>query len=124
MVHCRAQFLVRLLTLIALEVHKDGQCDFSFIYLQHPSEVHGFEWRKTGKFVWGKCVSNALITWCADNTSRIWKQTLSTNDTVEQLLNAVQVVQMEKPFRRKSSQKNNVSKKARTRLMSKISRLM
>ncbi|CAD5221721.1 unnamed protein product [Bursaphelenchus xylophilus] len=103
---------------------RPGQCDFSYIYLQHPGEVYGFEWRRTGKYVPRKCVSNVLITWCSDNTSRIWKQTPSTNDTVEQLLTAVQVVQQEKPSRKKVSNKHNTLKKARTRLISKINKLM
>ncbi|CAK5007291.1 unnamed protein product [Meloidogyne enterolobii] len=48
---------------------------FSFIYLQHPSSVCGFEWRHSGGFLMPrKLVHNALITWCEDNTARIWKE--------------------------------------------------
>jgi hypothetical protein len=103
---------------------KNGAYDFSFIYLQHPDTVFGFEWRHTGKLVPRKCVNNAIITWCADNTSRVWKQTPSVNDTVEQLLNAVQVVQQDRNITKKSPSKHATLKKARTRLMSKITRLM
>ncbi|CAD5215760.1 unnamed protein product [Bursaphelenchus okinawaensis] len=104
---------------------RSGQCEFSYIYLQHPGEVYGFEWRRTGKYVPRKCVSNVLITWCSDNTSRIWKQIPSTNDTVEQLLTAVQAVQQDKPSRKKAAAKhNNTLKKARTRLISKINKMM
>lgn len=103
---------------------KNGVYDFSFIYLQHPDVVFGFEWRHTGKYVPRKCVNNAIITWCADNTSRVWKQTPSINDTVEQLLNAVQVVQQDRNVTRKSPSKHATLKKARTRLMSKINKLM
>ncbi|KAI6235649.1 hypothetical protein M3Y95_00074000 [Aphelenchoides besseyi] len=103
---------------------RHGTYDFSFIYLQHPDVVFGFEWRRTGKYVPRKCVNNAIITWCADNTSRVWKQTPSINDTVEQLLNAVQVVQQDRNVCKKTPSKHATLKKARTRLISKISRLM
>ncbi|CAD6187487.1 unnamed protein product [Caenorhabditis auriculariae] len=49
--------------------------DFSFVSLNHPAPVRGFEWRRTGRYMPRKCIQAALISWCADNTSRIWKET-------------------------------------------------
>ncbi|GMT36366.1 hypothetical protein PFISCL1PPCAC_27663 [Pristionchus fissidentatus] len=46
----------------------------SFITLTHPSRVTGFEWRKTGRYMPRKCVQNCIITWCEDQTARIWKE--------------------------------------------------
>ncbi|GMT07275.1 hypothetical protein PENTCL1PPCAC_29449, partial [Pristionchus entomophagus] len=46
----------------------------SFITLTHPAKVTGFEWRKTGRYMPRKCVQNCIITWCEDQTARIWKE--------------------------------------------------
>lgn len=81
------------------------QLEFNCVSLHHPTAVCGFEWRRTGRymprfvvvfFVYllcllniavlllllfpistysRKCIQAALMTWCADNTSRIWKET-------------------------------------------------
>ncbi|CAI5454852.1 unnamed protein product [Caenorhabditis angaria] len=47
---------------------------FSFLTLSHPSPVCGFEWRKTGRYMPKKCIFATLISWCEDNTSRIWRE--------------------------------------------------
>lgn len=47
---------------------------YSFLHIQHPAPVCGFEWRATGRYMPRRCVQNALITWCEDNVSRIWKE--------------------------------------------------
>ncbi|VDN30317.1 unnamed protein product [Gongylonema pulchrum] len=55
----------------------DAACNgvsFGFSYVQHPSSVIGFEWRKVPRCMSRQCVQNALLTWCEDNTVRIWKE--------------------------------------------------
>ncbi|PAV73993.1 hypothetical protein WR25_00480 [Diploscapter pachys] len=48
---------------------------FSYVTLHHPAPVRGFEWRRTGRYMPHKCIQSVLLTWCIDNTSRIWKET-------------------------------------------------
>ncbi|CAB3399146.1 unnamed protein product [Caenorhabditis bovis] len=48
---------------------------FTYLTLSHPTTVCGFEWRKTGRYMPKKFIQAALISWCTDNTSRIWKET-------------------------------------------------
>ncbi|KAH7691221.1 RBC-1 protein, partial [Aphelenchoides avenae] len=101
------------------EPNTKDQLQFSFVYLQHPAIVSGFEWRRTGRYMPRKCVQNALITWCEDNTSRIWKETPNTDRYTELLLDAVDSVTEEKQRRKKS--KHSRIKKARSRLVKKLS---
>uniref|UniRef100_A0A914VV83 Uncharacterized protein n=1 Tax=Plectus sambesii TaxID=2011161 RepID=A0A914VV83_9BILA len=67
--------------LVKIWYQDSGDCDgrtdvsFGFTYLQHPAAVVGFEWRKTGRYMPRHCMANVLMTWCKDNTSRIWKET-------------------------------------------------
>uniref|UniRef100_A0A1I7WD60 WD_REPEATS_REGION domain-containing protein n=1 Tax=Heterorhabditis bacteriophora TaxID=37862 RepID=A0A1I7WD60_HETBA len=51
------------------------QLSFNFVTLHHPAAVRGLEWRKTGRYMPRKCIQSVLITWCVDNTSRLWKET-------------------------------------------------
>uniref|UniRef100_A0A0K0F2N9 DmX-like protein 1 (inferred by orthology to a human protein) n=1 Tax=Strongyloides venezuelensis TaxID=75913 RepID=A0A0K0F2N9_STRVS len=48
--------------------------NFSFTQLPHPDVVTGFEWRAVSKDVPRKGIQNAIITYCKDNVSRIWKE--------------------------------------------------
>ncbi|VDM63599.1 unnamed protein product [Angiostrongylus costaricensis] len=48
---------------------------FGFVPLYHPAPVRGLEWRRTGRYMPRKCIQAVLMTWCVDNTSRIWKET-------------------------------------------------
>uniref|UniRef100_A0A0N5A0I1 WD_REPEATS_REGION domain-containing protein n=1 Tax=Parastrongyloides trichosuri TaxID=131310 RepID=A0A0N5A0I1_PARTI len=48
--------------------------NFSFTQLYHPDVVTGFEWRAVSKDVPRKGIQNAIITYCKDNVSRIWKE--------------------------------------------------
>jgi WD40 repeat protein len=36
---------------------------FSFLYVQHPAPVCGFEWRQSGRYMPRRYVQNSLITW-------------------------------------------------------------
>uniref|UniRef100_A0A0K0D3B5 WD_REPEATS_REGION domain-containing protein n=1 Tax=Angiostrongylus cantonensis TaxID=6313 RepID=A0A0K0D3B5_ANGCA len=51
------------------------QLVFGFVPLYHPAPVRGLEWRRTGRYMPRKCIQAVLMTWCVDNTSRIWKET-------------------------------------------------
>ncbi|CAI2358263.1 unnamed protein product [Caenorhabditis sp. 36 PRJEB53466] len=51
-----------------------SEYEFSSVTLNHPAPVCGFEWRKTGRYMPRKCIHSVLISWCDDNTSRIWKE--------------------------------------------------
>uniref|UniRef100_W6NDT1 CBN-RBC-1 protein n=1 Tax=Haemonchus contortus TaxID=6289 RepID=W6NDT1_HAECO len=58
---------------------------FGFFILDHPAPVRGFEWRRTGRYMPRKCMQAILITWCEDNTSRIWKETPSQESAIGDL---------------------------------------
>ncbi|CAJ0959160.1 unnamed protein product, partial [Mesorhabditis belari] len=66
----------------------DGATSFSYVSLQHPSLVNGFEWRRVGRYMPRRCISNVLITWCADNTSRIWKESPPIESTLVEISGA------------------------------------
>lgn len=70
-----------------------------------------------------KCVQNAIITWCEDNTSRIWKQTPKNDSQLEALIEAVDVVSRTTEKAQKA-RKSFKMKKARRKLVSKISQLL
>uniref|UniRef100_A0AC34PUG3 RAVE complex protein Rav1 C-terminal domain-containing protein n=1 Tax=Panagrolaimus sp. JU765 TaxID=591449 RepID=A0AC34PUG3_9BILA len=96
---------------------------FHFTYLQHPAPVIGFEWRRTSRYMPRKCVQNAIITWCQDNTSRIWKQTPKNDTQLEALIEAVDFVSKTTEKTQKTRKSFKI-KKARRKLVSKISQLL
>ncbi|XP_048450139.1 dmX-like protein 1, partial [Rhincodon typus] len=62
---------------------KEGDIDFSFIYLAHPRAVTGFSWRKTSKYMPSRGLTcNVLLTCCKDNVCRLWAETLLPSDTL------------------------------------------
>uniref|UniRef100_A0A7E4VLC2 WD_REPEATS_REGION domain-containing protein n=1 Tax=Panagrellus redivivus TaxID=6233 RepID=A0A7E4VLC2_PANRE len=105
------------------EPYKDGQIHFSYYYLQHPAPVTGFEWRRTSRYMPRKCAQNAIITWCEDNISRIWKQTPKNDTQLENLIEAVDVVSKTAERFQKRNKSFRV-KKARRKLVTKISDLI
>uniref|UniRef100_A0A9J2PHZ4 RAVE complex protein Rav1 C-terminal domain-containing protein n=1 Tax=Ascaris lumbricoides TaxID=6252 RepID=A0A9J2PHZ4_ASCLU len=104
-------------------LNKSGAVQFSFTYLQHPLPVCGFEWRKTGRYMSRRCVQNVLLTWCEDNTARIWKETVSTNTAPlnNDLLDAGSV---DKNTPSKLAYKSSKMRNARSRLMSRLKNLI
>uniref|UniRef100_A0A914ZRW3 RAVE complex protein Rav1 C-terminal domain-containing protein n=1 Tax=Parascaris univalens TaxID=6257 RepID=A0A914ZRW3_PARUN len=104
-------------------LNKSGAIQFSFTYLQHPLPVCGFEWRKTGRYMSRHCVQNVLLTWCEDNTARIWKETISVNTTPlnNDLLDAGSI---DKNTSSKLAYKSSKMRNARTRLMSRLKNLI
>uniref|UniRef100_A0A915EAK0 Uncharacterized protein n=1 Tax=Ditylenchus dipsaci TaxID=166011 RepID=A0A915EAK0_9BILA len=99
---------------------------FSFIYIQHPAPVCGFEWRHSGRYMPRKFVQNTIITWCEDNTSRIWKEVPNRDSSQSEssLIEAAEVVSQEKHKRKKFSHKHFHLKKTKNRLVTKLSYLM
>lgn len=71
-----------------------------------------------------KYIQNAIITWCDDNTSRIWKEIPSRGTAFNVLIEAAEVVAQEKQKRKRFSHKNFHLKKAKGRLARKFSNLM
>ncbi|XP_060693598.1 dmX-like protein 1 isoform X5 [Hemiscyllium ocellatum] len=61
---------------------KEGDIDFSFVYLAHPRAVTGFSWRKTSKYMPRGLTCNVLLTCCKDNVCRLWAETLLPSDTL------------------------------------------
>ncbi|XP_048383976.2 dmX-like protein 1 isoform X5 [Stegostoma tigrinum] len=62
---------------------REGDIDFSFIYLAHPRAVTGFSWRKTSKYMPSRGLTcNVLLTCCKDNVCRLWAETLLPSDTL------------------------------------------
>ncbi|CDW52018.1 Protein RBC-1, isoform a [Trichuris trichiura] len=58
------------------EQKKNGDgLSYNFLLLRHPKEVIGFEWRKSGRYIFRGFVANILLTWCQDHISRIWCET-------------------------------------------------
>ncbi|KAE9556016.1 hypothetical protein FO519_000762 [Halicephalobus sp. NKZ332] len=105
------------------EPYASNEAKFHFTYLQHPAPVTGFEWRRTSRYMPRKCVQNAIITWCEDNTSRIWKQTPKNDSQLEALIEAVDVVSKTTEKAQKARKSFKI-KKARRKLVSKISQLL
>uniref|UniRef100_A0A914YLS6 RAVE complex protein Rav1 C-terminal domain-containing protein n=1 Tax=Panagrolaimus superbus TaxID=310955 RepID=A0A914YLS6_9BILA len=100
-----------------------NQAHFTYTYLQHPATVTGFEWRRTSRYMPRKCVQNAIITWCEDNTSRIWKQIPKSDSQLEALIEAVDVVSRTNERTLKKNKSFRI-KKARRKLVTKISQLV
>lgn len=67
-----------------------------------------------------KSIQNVLITWCEDNTSRIWKETPFHDSNLDSLLEAVDSVSREK---QKRKHKHASIKKAGNKLISRLSHL-
>ncbi|VDK43174.1 unnamed protein product [Anisakis simplex] len=88
-------------------LNKSSSIQFSFTYLQHPLPVCGFEWRKSGRYMSRRCVQNVLLTWCEDNTARLWKETPIISSTLQ--------VNNETALSDKSSFMKNESKSSRMR---------
>ncbi|KAK6760766.1 hypothetical protein RB195_022003 [Necator americanus] len=68
-------YLVKIFYQESAEHENREHLSFGFVTLHHPAPVRGFEWRRTGRYMPRKCVQAVLMTWCEDNTSRIWKET-------------------------------------------------
>uniref|UniRef100_A0A914I5X4 USP domain-containing protein n=1 Tax=Globodera rostochiensis TaxID=31243 RepID=A0A914I5X4_GLORO len=107
---------------------------FSFIYVQHPASVRGFEWRRSGGYFMPKrWAQNALITWCDDNTARIWKETPSQDAHVElhfiSTIDKVIALQQEREQQSDNRLKKHPKmaaqmKRAKSRLMHKMGQLI
>ncbi|XP_067885987.1 dmX-like protein 1 isoform X2 [Heterodontus francisci] len=61
---------------------REGDTDFSFVYLAHPRAVTGFSWRKTSKYMPRDLTCNVLLTCCKDNVCRLWAETLLPSDSL------------------------------------------
>ncbi|KIH47071.1 hypothetical protein ANCDUO_22874, partial [Ancylostoma duodenale] len=68
-------YLVKIFYQESSEHETREQLSFGFVTLHHPAPVRGLEWRRTGRYMPRKCIQAVLMTWCEDNTSRIWKET-------------------------------------------------
>ncbi|EPB75130.1 hypothetical protein ANCCEY_05799 [Ancylostoma ceylanicum] len=68
-------YLVKIFYQESSENDTREQLSFGFVTLHHPAPVRGLEWRRTGRYMPRKCIQAVLMTWCEDNTSRIWKET-------------------------------------------------
>jgi DmX-like protein len=121
----------------SIKVLEHSGFNFSFIYIQHPASVCGIEWRRTSRYMprysilavnrdkihlknFRKSIQNVLITWCEDNTSRIWKETPFHDSNLDSLLEAVDSVTREK---QKRKHKHASIKKAGNKLISRLSHL-
>ncbi|KAI1722626.1 dmX-like protein 1 [Ditylenchus destructor] len=102
-----------------------GTYAFSFIYIQHPAPVCGFEWRQTGRYMPRKFVQNTIITWCEDSTARIWKEIPNKDSNqAESLIEAAAIVTHEKQRRKKFTHRHFHLKKTKSRLVTKLTNLM
>ncbi|WKY17140.1 hypothetical protein Q1695_001621 [Nippostrongylus brasiliensis] len=93
---------------------------FGFFVLHHPAPVRGFEWRRTGRYMPRKCIQAALITWCEDNTSRVWKETPSHELAIIDLSGDGGEPLMERNKPRKLFGKHLGVKKARNKILNKL----
>ncbi|KAK5967217.1 hypothetical protein GCK32_000230 [Trichostrongylus colubriformis] len=101
---------------------ENGQEHLSFgsLVLNHPAPVRGFEWRRIGRYMPRKCIQTILITWCEDNTSRIWKETPSQELTMVDLCGDGGEASWERSRPRKLFGKHFRVKKIRHRITSKL----
>uniref|UniRef100_A0A4W3JQR7 Dmx like 1 n=1 Tax=Callorhinchus milii TaxID=7868 RepID=A0A4W3JQR7_CALMI len=61
---------------------REGDIDFSFVYLAHPRAVTGISWRKTSKYMPRGSNCDVLLTCCKDNVCRIWAETILPGDSL------------------------------------------
>ncbi|KAK6017324.1 hypothetical protein OSTOST_17157 [Ostertagia ostertagi] len=100
----------------------DSQEHLSFgsFVLNHPAPVRGFEWRRIGRYMPRKCIQTVLMTWCEDNTSRIWKESPFQELTISDLCGDGGEVSWEKNRPRKFFGKHFRVKKIRNRIVNKL----
>ncbi|KJH47114.1 hypothetical protein DICVIV_06822 [Dictyocaulus viviparus] len=97
------------------------QLSFGFVTLYHPAPVRGLEWRRTGRYMPRLSV---LITWCIDNTSRIWKETPPPELAMIDLNGDAGEQSWEKSKPRKIFGKHFRVKKARNKIINKLRGIM
>ncbi|VDM24379.1 unnamed protein product [Toxocara canis] len=105
-------------------ISRSGSVQFSFTYLQHPMPVCGFEWRKTGRYMSRRCVQNVLLTWCEDNTARIWKETPAVSFALQMNSDFADAVFADKNTPAKFSYKSNKMWNARSKMISRLKNLI
>ncbi|KAK0411859.1 hypothetical protein QR680_005883 [Steinernema hermaphroditum] len=95
--------------------------NFKHCYLQHPCPITGFEWRKTGRYMPRNCIQNVLITWCVDNTSRIWKENLPFDNAFDVNSDIIETADVEEHHHKKH--KHFRVKNARKKILNRLSKL-
>uniref|UniRef100_A0A915PHM0 RAVE complex protein Rav1 C-terminal domain-containing protein n=1 Tax=Setaria digitata TaxID=48799 RepID=A0A915PHM0_9BILA len=82
---------------------------FGFSYVRHPQPVAGFEWRKVPLYMSRQYVQNALLTWCEDNTVRIWKEAAPVSMESQTLNSSIGVTCDERsPVRERCSKRHSL----------------
>ncbi|TKR87267.1 hypothetical protein L596_011689 [Steinernema carpocapsae] len=95
--------------------------NFKHCYLQHPCPITGFEWRKTGRYMPRNCIQNVLITWCVDNTSRIWKENCQFDNAFDVNGDIIEIAEVEEHHHKKH--KHFRVKNARKKILNRLSKL-
>uniref|UniRef100_A0AC35TZX5 WD_REPEATS_REGION domain-containing protein n=1 Tax=Rhabditophanes sp. KR3021 TaxID=114890 RepID=A0AC35TZX5_9BILA len=97
---------------------------FDSTYIQHPAAVIGFEWRKTAKDIPRKNIQNVLVSWCKDNTSRIWKEIVSNEATFTDINGEQSECYVTDKTSKRKHFKNFGIKAAKSKLMNKMHQLI
>ncbi|EJW88048.1 hypothetical protein WUBG_01037 [Wuchereria bancrofti] len=89
--------------------NSENGLSFGFSYVQHPQPVAGFEWRKIPRYMSRQYVQNALLTWCEDNTVRIWKEATTVSVDFQTVISTAEVIFIEKsPTGERCSKKHSL----------------
>ncbi|EJD75711.1 hypothetical protein LOAG_17206 [Loa loa] len=97
---------------------------FGFIYVQHPQPVAGFEWRKIPRYMSRQYVQNVLLTWCEDNTVRIWKETATVSLDFQTVINMAEVICIEKSSTKERCSKKHSLRGPRTKIKAFLKKIM
>ncbi|CAG9539942.1 unnamed protein product [Cercopithifilaria johnstoni] len=73
-----------------------NRISFGFNYVRHPQPVVGFEWRKVSRYMSRQYVQNTLLTWCEDNTVRIWKEAATVSLDFQAVISSAEVMYIER----------------------------
>ncbi|MFH4976062.1 hypothetical protein AB6A40_002771 [Gnathostoma spinigerum] len=110
--------------------YQQTECDitnslgFEFVYLQHPCPVSGFEWRRTGRYMSRRCVQNVLMTWCEDNTVRIWKETPTPEFSVQFNGDSLDTTSTDKALSKKTAIRHSRIRNVRTKIASRLRNIL
>ncbi|VDN05634.1 unnamed protein product [Thelazia callipaeda] len=104
---------------------EDGQeFLFGFSYVQHPEPVAGFEWRKVPHLMPKQYVQNVLLTWCEDNTVRVWKEPTTESSDFQIMKSVAEVACLERNLRSEHRSKNHSIRSTRIKIKALVKKIL
>ncbi|KAK6110658.1 RAVE protein 1 C terminal family protein [Brugia pahangi] len=104
--------------------NSENGLSFGFSYVQHPQPVTGFEWRKIPRYMSRQYVQNALLTWCGDNTVRIWKESTTISVDFQTVISTAEVICIEKSLTGERCSKKHSLRSTRAKIKTFLKKIM